>query len=130
MDTKKEDMSLAVLEGVTFAIRDCLELMRNKGIKIDKVTLCGGGKRTHVWPKIVANVLNVEVELIQNDEGPALGSAILAMVADNQYKDVIEAADKITIVEKVVKQDSEIVLRYDKLYKKYTKIYKALKELD
>lgn len=130
MDTKKEDMSLAVLEGVTFAIRDCLELMRNKGIKIDKVTLCGGGKRTHVWPKIVANVLNVEVELIQNDEGPALGSAILAMVADNQYKDVIEAADKITIVEKVVKQDPEIVLRYDKLYKKYTKIYKALKELD
>ncbi len=130
MDTKKEDMSLAILEGVTFAIRDCLELIRNKGIQVDKVTLCGGGKRTQIWPKIVANVLNVKVELIQNEEGPALGAAILALVADHQYKDVIEAADKITITDKTVKPDANIVKRYNELYKRYTKLYKSLKELE
>ena len=130
METKKEDMSLAVLEGVTFAIRDCLELIKKKGLQIDKVTLCGGGKRTYVWPKIVANVLNVQVDLIQNDEGPALGSAILAMVANHEYKDVIEAADRITIVDKSIKQDPAIVERYDKLYRKYTKVYKGLKTIE
>lgn len=130
MDTTRREMSLAVLEGVTFAIRDCLELIKDKGIKINKATLCGGGKRTEVWPKIVANILNVEVELIQNDEGPALGAAILAMVADHQYKDVIEAADKITVVDKTIKPDQNIVKRYNELYKRYTKIYKSLKELE
>ena len=130
MDTTREEMSLSVLEGVTFAIRDCLELMKKKGVHIDKVTLCGGGKRTYVWPKIVANILNVEVELIKNEEGPALGAAIIAMVMNREYKDVIEAADKITIVDKVIKPDSEIAERYNKLYQRYTKVYKALKQLE
>ena len=130
MDTTREEMSLAVLEGVTFAIRDCLELMKKKGVHIDKVTLCGGGKRTAIWPKIVANVLNVEVELIKNEEGPALGAAIIAMVTNGEYKNVIDAADKITIVDKVIKPDTEIVKRYDILYQKYTKVYKAIKELE
>lgn len=130
METKKEDMSLAVLEGVTFAIRDCLELMRSKGIKVDKVTLCGGGKRTEVWPKIVANVLNVKVQLIQNEEGPALGAAILAMVANHEYNDVVEASSNISIVDKVIDNNPEIVKRYEVLYKKYTKIYHGLKAIE
>ena len=130
METKKSDMSLAVLEGVTFAIRDCLELMKKKGVDVKKVNICGGGKRTEVWPKIVANALNVEVQLIQNEEGPALGAAILAMVANHEYKDVVEAADRIPIIDKSIKQDPVIVERYEKLYRKYTKIYQGLKAIE
>ena len=104
--------------------------MRNKGIKIDKVNLCGGGKRTEVWPKIVADVLNVEVDLIKNEEGPALGAAILAMVANKEFKNVIDASDKIVVLEKVLKPNKDLVKRYDVLYKKYKKIYSGLKMID
>lgn len=80
MDTKREDMTLAVFEGVTFALRDSLEVARSLGIKINRTMICGGGAKSSLWKKLVANILNVEVDVPMSEEGPGFGAAILAAV--------------------------------------------------
>ena len=80
MDTKRSDMTLAVLEGVAFAMRDSLEVAKSLGIDIKRTTICGGGAKSLLWRKIMANVLNLEVDIIESEEGPGYGGAILAAV--------------------------------------------------
>ena len=127
--TTKLDMSLAVLEGVAFALRDCLEIARNMGIKISSSTICGGGAKSNVWPTIIANVLNVDIKLINADEGPGLGAAILAMVANKEYKDIKTACDKIIKINKVIKKDKLLVKHYDMKYQTYKKLYPLVKNI-
>ena len=91
MDTTREDMVLAVLEGVAFGLRDSLEVARSLGIKIEVSNICGGGTKSPFWRKIIANVMNISLEIQENDEGPALGGAILAAVGCGRYSDVITA---------------------------------------
>ncbi|MCF0228254.1 MAG: xylulokinase, partial [Parasporobacterium sp.] len=88
MDTQRRDMMQAVLEGVAFAIRDSLEVAKENGIKISSSRLCGGGARSELWKKIFANVLNIELEIPQTEEGPGFGGAMLAMVGCGKYNDV------------------------------------------
>ena len=81
MDTTRADMTQAVLEGVAFAIRDSFEVARDLGINITETKICGGGAKSPLWRKIVANVLNIKVNIIESEEGPGLGGAMLAGVA-------------------------------------------------
>ena len=83
-------MTLAVLEGVAFAIRDSFEVAKSLGIKIDRTKICGGGAKSPLWKKIIANVLNIKVDVIAAEEGPALGGAMLAAVASGEYASVKE----------------------------------------
>ena len=77
MDTTREDMTLAVLEGVAFGLRDSLEAAKSIGAAPAVDQLCGGGARSPLWRKIIANVMNMKVELIESEEGPGYGVAIL-----------------------------------------------------
>ena len=77
MDTTRSDMTQAVLEGVAFAIRDSFEVAKSLGIKIDRTKICGGGAKSPLWRKIIANVLNVKVDILEKEEGPSLGAAML-----------------------------------------------------
>ena len=98
MDTTRADMTQAVLEGVAFAIRDSFEVARDLGINITETKICGGGAKSPLWRKIVANVLNIKVNIIESEEGPGLGGAMLAAVACGEYASVEEAAAKIVKV--------------------------------
>ncbi len=95
MDTTRADMTQAVLEGVAFAIRDSFEVARDLGINITETKICGGGAKSPLWRKIVANVLNIKVNIIESEEGPGLGGAMLAAVACGEYTSVEEAAANI-----------------------------------
>ena len=117
MDTKRSDMTLAVLEGVAFAMRDSLEVAKSLGIDIKRTTICGGGAKSLLWRKIMANVLNLEVDIIESEEGPGYGGAILAAVGCGEYDSVEEAAKKLVKVVDTVKPDSELVKKYEKRYK-------------
>ena len=88
MDTTRADMTQAVLEGVAFAIRDSFEVARDLGINITETKICGGGAKSPLWRKIVANVLNIKVNIIESEEGPGLGGAMLAAVACGEYASV------------------------------------------
>ena len=129
MDTTRADMTQAVLEGVAFGLRDSLEVARKLGIPITHTKICGGGAKSALWRKIIANVMNLEVEVIESEEGPSLGAAMLAAVGCGEYPDVVSAAEKIVKVVDSVKPDPELVQKYDAQYAKFVRLYPQVKSL-
>ena len=129
MDTKREDMTLAVFEGVTFALRDSLEVARSLGIKIERTMICGGGAKSPLWKRLVANILNVEVEVPVSEEGPGFGAAILAAVGCGEYESVEKAAKSIIKIKEKIKPEADLVVKYEEKYQKFKKIYPALKDV-
>ncbi len=128
-DTTRGMMTLAMLEGVTFALRDCLEAAKKNGAVIPRTKLCGGGAKSKLWRKIVANVMNLPVDIPQTEQGPGFGAAMLAMVGCGEYQTVQEAADAIVRVKETVLPDSDIAAQYEERYRHFTKLYPALKGL-
>jgi xylulokinase len=129
MDTSREKMSQAVLEGVAFALRDSFEIAKSLGINIENAKICGGGAKSKLWVKIIANVLNINVDRIEVEEGPALGAAMLAAVGCKEFDSVEQAASKVVKVIETVKPDSALVEYYEVAYKKFVKIYPKVKDL-
>ncbi len=129
MDTTRADMTQAVLEGVAFGLRDSLEVARELGICIERTKICGGGAKSPLWRKIIANVMNLKVDVIESEEGPALGGAMLAAVGCGEYPDVKTAADKIVKIIDTVEPEEELVEKYEEKYQQFRKIYPAVKIL-
>ena len=126
-DTTRSDMLLAVLEGVAFAVRDNVEIAKKLGINISGSTVCGGGAKSPLWMKILANVLDIELYIPMVEEGPGLGAAELAMVASGEYGSLVEIAG-VEIRETII-PDRALVDKYNKKYKKFKKIYPAVKSI-
>ena len=129
MDTTREDMTQAVLEGVAFAIRDSFEVAKSLGIQIERTKICGGGAKSPLWRRMIANVLNIKVDRIESEEGPALGGAMLAAVACGVFSSVEEAAEKIVRVTETIEPEPELVEKYERQYQKFAKIYPTVKDL-
>ncbi len=129
MDTTREDMTQAVLEGVAFALRDSLEVAKSLGIRIERTKICGGGAKSPLWKKMIANIMNLKVDVIESEEGPALGGAMLAAVGCGEYPDVETIAEKLVKVVDTVEPEEELVVKYEEKYQKFKKIYPAVKEL-
>lgn len=129
MDTSREEMTQAVLEGVAFALRDSLEVARSLGIQIERTKICGGGAKSPLWKKMIANIMNLKVDVIESEEGPALGGAILAAVGCGEFKNVEEAAQKLVKVVDTVEPEPKLMEKYEERYQKFRKIYPAVKEL-
>ena len=129
MDTSRADMTQAVLEGVAFALRDSFEIAKSLGIQIDRTKICGGGAKSLLWKKIIANVLNVKVDVPETEEGPGYGAAILAAVACSEYASVEEAAQKLLKVVDTVEPDAELAAKYEERYAQFKQIYPTVKEL-
>ena len=129
MDTSRADMTQAVLEGVAFALRDSFEVAKALGVHIERTKICGGGAKSPLWKKIIANVLNVKVDVIESEEGPAMGGAMLAAVACGEYRSVEEIADRLVKVIDTVEPEAELVEAYEARYQQFKQIYPACKEL-
>ncbi len=129
MDTTRADMTQAVLEGVAFALRDSFEVAKSLGIRIERTKICGGGAKSPLWKKIIANVMNIKVDVIESEEGPALGGAMLAAVACGEYGSVEEAAAKLVKVIDTVEPTPEIAAKYEERYQQFKEIYPACKPL-
>lgn len=129
MDTVREDMTLAVLEGVAFAIRDSFEVAKALGIHIDRSKICGGGAKSPLWRKIIANVLNIKIDRIESEEGPGYGGAILAAVGCGEYNSVEEAAKHLVKVIDTIEPEPELAAKYEEKYRVFSKIYPAVKEI-
>lgn len=129
MDSTREDMTQAVLEGVAFAIRDSFEIAKQLGVQIEKTKICGGGAKSTLWKKIIANVLGITVEIIESEEGPGYGGAMLAAVACGAYESVEAAADALVKVVDTVEPDAELVEKYNRRYAQFAKIYPVVKEV-
>lgn len=129
MDTTRADMTQAVLEGVGFALRDSFEVAKSLGIRIERTKICGGGAKSPLWKKIIANILNLKVDVIESEEGPAMGGAMLAAVACGEYDGVEDAAQKLVKVVDTVEPEPELVAKYEARYQQFKEIYPACREL-
>ncbi|MBE5866066.1 MAG: xylulokinase [Lachnospiraceae bacterium] len=127
MDSTRSDMTQAVLEGVAFALRDSLEVARSLGICPERTKICGGGAKSPLWKKIIANVLNLKLDIIESEEGPALGAAMLAAVACGEYASVEEIAEKMVKVVATVEPEPDLVAKYENRYQQFKEIYPACK---
>ena len=129
MSTTRADMVQAVLEGVAFAIRDSLEAAKALGIPIRSAKLCGGGARSALWQTVMANVLNVTLELPQTEEGPGFGAAMLSMVGCGAYENMRACVNALTRTRAVITPDPVLASRYETQYRAFRRIYPAMKEL-
>ena len=129
LDTTREDMTQAVLEGVAFGLRDSVEVAKSLGIKLDKTRICGGGAKSPLWRKMLTNILNMKVERITSEEGPGLGGAMLAAVGCGEYSSVEEASKAIVKVLDTEEPDPELVALYEEKYQQFKTIYPACIEV-
>ena len=129
MDTTREDMTQAVLEGVAFGLRDSLEAVKQLGIEIESATLCGGGAKSLLWKQILSNVLNLKLETLESEQGPAYGSAILAAVGCGEYESVEQAAKHLVQKKETINPQPELAAKYEICYNKFKEIYPKLKEI-
>lgn len=127
MDTKREQMTQAVLEGVMFALRDSLEVARSLGLTVNSTKICGGGAKSSIWKKMAANILNLQVETVENEEGPAYGAAILAAVGCGVWPDLRTASKELAAVREIIVPDRQLQKKYEMRYRQFRKLYPALK---
>ena len=129
MDTRRQDLVQAVLEGVAFAIRDSFEVARSLGLDIPRSRVCGGGSKSPLWRKIFANVLGIPLDTVKTEQGPGYGGAMLAMVGCGVFSSVKEAAEALVEVGGTTEPDPVLTARYEEQYRKFSRIYPALKSV-
>jgi xylulokinase len=119
----------AILEGVAYGLRDCLEVLRDLGCTVDLGRASGGGARSDLWVRILASVLGIPLERPVVDEGAAFGAALLAGVADDVFADVAEAVAACVRIREEVNPVPEWRRRYDEEYERFRALYPALRPL-
>ncbi|HOV70390.1 MAG TPA: xylulokinase, partial [Clostridia bacterium] len=125
----KSDMIRAVLEGVSYSLVDCIEIIRSMGVEISEVRASGGGGRSELWRQIQADMFNTNIITLSSSEGPCLGAAIIAGTGVGVYKDIYTAcsqAQKVNTLQKPIKENAD---RYAAGYRLYKALYPALSHL-
>jgi xylulokinase len=117
----------SVLEGVSYGLRDSLELIKGLGVPIEQVRASGGGAKSPLWRQIQADVFGTELVLINVTEGAAMGAALLAGVGAGVYRDVREAVDACVRVTSSTAPNSDAAAVYEREYPLYRALYPALK---
>jgi xylulokinase len=119
----------SVLEGVAFSLKDCYNIIRDQGLKLDQIRATGGGASSPLWRQIIADVLGVELVVTNASEGPAFGAALLAGVAGGVYTSVQEACTQTIRITKRTEPQAALAPIYEKAYATYTALYPALKPI-
>ena len=127
MSTTRQDMSVAILEGIAFALRQNIDIIQSMGVDIKRSRICGGGTKNRFWLDIIANVLNIELEVPENQEGASYGAALLAVrgCSEEEYNRFLSEMK----IASVIKPDINIVKKYDEKYKQFLKFYPAVKNI-
>ncbi|HOV26169.1 MAG TPA: xylulokinase [Pseudobacteroides sp.] len=124
---EKPDMIRAVMEGVVYSLKDCLEIIKEMGVNVSEVRASGGGGKSPLWRQMQADIFGTEITTINSSEGPALGVAILAGVGAGIYSSVMEACDKVISVKTKQQADMALNSKYNKYYEIYKHLYTSLK---
>lgn len=127
MNTTREEMTQAVLEGVAFGLRDALELAREAGVFVEESTVCGGGAKSRLWLTMLANIMNLKIHTLECEEGPGYGAALLAAVGCGTFKSVEETAKMLIRKKETIEPEQILVEKYEEKYRKYKSLYPLLK---
>lgn len=123
------DICRSVMEGVTFSLRDTIQILRESGTPVRQVRAMGGGAKSALWRQIQADIYGAQVVTTNMEEGPAAGAAILAAVGAGCFASVEEACDRLIRVTSVTDPIPSQVERYDQYYQTYRRLYPALAQL-
>src|SRR6185436_17178095 len=126
--TLRRDLVRSVLEGVTFGMRDALEIMREMNIPISEVRASGGGARSKFWRQLQADIYNAPIVTTNASEGPAYGVALLAGVGTGVWKSVEEACKRSIKQTEKINSNKQAFAQYESLYGTYRKLYPDLKD--
>lgn len=119
----------AVLEGITFSLRDSLELMREYTDKtIEQVVSVGGGAKNHEWLQMQANIFNTPVTPLETEQGPGMGAAMLAAVGTGWFENLQACSTVFVNYLEPIPPQSEEVEKYNEMYNIYQEVYPAIKE--
>ncbi len=125
----KAHLIRAVLEGITFGLRDSLELIKDLGVPIEQIRISGGGTRSSLWRQIQADIFGQDVAVVSVPEGAAFGAALLAGVGSRVYTSVEEAVQRTVHITDTIVPDEAAHLQYEKLYPIYQKLYSSNKNI-
>ncbi len=128
MLTNRGHMTKAVLEGVSYGLKDSMEILKDIDVPIKEVRVIGGGAKSPLWKQILADMFAVEIQEINTNQGGALGAAILGAVAAGHFKDVAQGCQAMIKVTNTVKPNPEKKAYYDEKYQRFTKLYEAIKD--
>ncbi len=120
-------MARAVMEGVSYSLKNCLDVLCEVGVAAADMALCGGGAKGSFWRGMIADLFNMPVKIMQSEEGPALGAAILAGCAAGIFKDVSDGCGRIVKVKKEQQPNEKNHAEYEKYYQVYNSLYPSLK---
>ena len=120
-------MARAVMEGATYAMRDCLQIIQGMGVPVSQIRVSGGGARSPFWRRLQADIYRQGVWTVSSAEGPAYGVALLAGVGTGVWASVPEACDATIKCLKQSKPTRANVALYDRLYPEYGQLYRSLK---
>ncbi len=118
----------AVMEGVVYALRDGVEIMRGLGVPFEQIRATGGGGRSVLWRQLQSDIYGAEVVTLQADQGPAYGAALLAGVGVGFFESVTAAVDQCVVVSGRTAPNAAARPRYDEVYGIYRGLYGALRE--
>ena len=124
----KRDMIRAVMEGVSYSLRDCMEVLKEMGVVSNEMLACGGGGTSPLWRQMLADLYGCPVKTVASKEGPALGVAILAGVGCGLYPSVEEACRKVIRTNEPQLPDLCAHEAYEHFYAVYRSLYPALKD--
>lgn len=124
----RADMIRAVMEGVTYSLRDCEEILQGMQVSSETIIACGGGSTSPMWRQMLADTMHCPVATVSGKEGPAFGAAILAGVGTGVYASVPEACEKMIHCSAPQMPDAAAA-RYDIYYALYQQVYPALAQL-
>ena len=116
------------MEGVVYALRDSVEIIRGMGIPVEQVRAIGGGAKSPLWRQMQADIMQLEVATLNVDEGPAFGAALLAGVAAGIYDSVEEAAENTVRITHTTEPNRDLTRLYDDYYQLFRSLYPALKD--
>ncbi len=123
----KKHFTRAVLEGITFGMKDSLSIMEGLGVDIQQIRLTGGGAKSAFWRRLQANIYGREVALVNASEGPAFGAALLAGAGTKVYSNLVNAVENAVKVTETISPEKEQVARYAELFQIYQELYPALR---
>ena len=115
----------AVLEGVAYALRDSLEVFKEMNVKIERMIARGGGARSKIWRRIIAEVLGYQILTVEVEEA-AFGAALLAGVGSGIYKDLEEAIKMTMKIKEVISPNQDVTKTYEHYYQLYRSLYPIL----
>ncbi len=124
----RRDLLRAVMEGVSYGLRQNLDTMRVMNVDPEEMLLCGGGAKSPFWRQMLADIFHLPVRTIEVSEGPALGAAILAGVAAGAYEDVPSACASLIAPGEPLDPVEESEDAYERVYQVFLRMYPALKD--